>query len=236
MKLIAQINGTGPANTGHGGRGVEADDTRTRILLAALEIFAERGFHGGTIRAIVERARANQAAVHYHFRSKERLYQEVFGYAFLRMFQQIPAWLNRTEGAPREEAMRHLIAALLSGAEPADQALPYGRLMAWEILHPSGVIDWVVTGNLSAHVETVCRTVRRFLPSQMREPDVSAIALWLLGQCLVFQRGMELLRELYPGLPSVTVGNDTLIALVSELALNGLCHSFKGPESSRPPD
>ncbi len=220
--------------TGQGRPGVDSDGTRTRILLAALEIFAERGFHGGTIRAIVERARANQAAVHYHFRSKERLYQEVFGYAFLQMFRRIPARLDQSGQLPREEAMRRLIAALLSGAEPADQALPYGRLMAWEILHPSGVIDWVMTQDASAHLQTMHRIVRRFLPEETDEPIVSAIVLWLLGQCVVFQRGMDLLREFYPGLPSVRLGNDALITLVSTLALHGLCHRFEKPDSSQP--
>ena len=50
------------------------DDTKTRLLEAAGEEFAEKGFEGATIRSIIERAKANIAAVNYHFGDKERLY------------------------------------------------------------------------------------------------------------------------------------------------------------------
>ena len=45
-------------------------DTRTRILDAAEQLFAERGFRGTSIRAITDLAGANLAAVGYHFGSK----------------------------------------------------------------------------------------------------------------------------------------------------------------------
>ena len=50
------------------------DTTKARLLEAAGEEFAEKGFEGATIRSIIERARANIAAVNYHFGDKERLY------------------------------------------------------------------------------------------------------------------------------------------------------------------
>ena len=56
----------------------ETDPTRERILHAAAEIFADRGFRGTSIRAICEKAGTNVAAVNYHFQSKEKLYIEVF--------------------------------------------------------------------------------------------------------------------------------------------------------------
>ena len=51
-------------------------DTRQRLIEAAGEVFAERGFRAATIRDIVERAGANIAAVNYHFGDKENLYVE----------------------------------------------------------------------------------------------------------------------------------------------------------------
>ncbi len=52
-------------------------DTRERILDAAEHSFAARGFDGTSIRSIVEAARVNLAAVHYHFQSKEALLEAV---------------------------------------------------------------------------------------------------------------------------------------------------------------
>src|SRR6185436_12441481 len=42
-------------------------DTRERLVEAATRMFAERGYRHVTIRAISQAARANVAAVNYHF-------------------------------------------------------------------------------------------------------------------------------------------------------------------------
>ncbi len=51
--------------------------TRARILRAALEVFAERGFAAATLREITDVAQVNVAAIHYHFGSRDVLIHEV---------------------------------------------------------------------------------------------------------------------------------------------------------------
>jgi AcrR family transcriptional regulator len=50
-----------------------ASNSISRLLMGALESFAERGFHGTTTRDIASRARLSPAAVYVHYRSKEEL-------------------------------------------------------------------------------------------------------------------------------------------------------------------
>jgi AcrR family transcriptional regulator len=52
---------------------------RERILDAALDLFGERGLNGTTVRDIAARAKANVAAISYHFGGKDELYREVAG-------------------------------------------------------------------------------------------------------------------------------------------------------------
>jgi len=52
-------------------------NTQRRVLDAAERLFAEHGFEGASIRAIVDAANVNLAAVHYHFKSKEALLEAV---------------------------------------------------------------------------------------------------------------------------------------------------------------
>jgi len=51
--------------------------TEDKILNSAYKIFLLFGYHGTTIQQIAMQAGVNKSAVHYYFRSKERLYTKV---------------------------------------------------------------------------------------------------------------------------------------------------------------
>jgi len=51
--------------------------TEDEILCSAYDIFLLFGYHGTTIQQIALEAGVNKSAVHYYFRSKERLYVKV---------------------------------------------------------------------------------------------------------------------------------------------------------------
>ena len=51
--------------------------TRRRLLEAAEQLFSEEGFDRVSVRDITERAKANVAAVNYHFGSREGLVEQV---------------------------------------------------------------------------------------------------------------------------------------------------------------
>jgi AcrR family transcriptional regulator len=53
------------------------DDTRERILLAAAEIFAEKGYARATTRSIAEAAGVNEVTIFRHFGSKRNLLSEM---------------------------------------------------------------------------------------------------------------------------------------------------------------
>lgn len=56
---------------------VAADGTRRRILLAGLQLFAERGFYASSIRDIAARAAVKSASLYSHFSSKEAILAEL---------------------------------------------------------------------------------------------------------------------------------------------------------------
>ncbi|HVT48476.1 MAG TPA: CerR family C-terminal domain-containing protein [Vicinamibacterales bacterium] len=74
--------------------------TRRRIVDAATGLFAARGFKGVTIRAICRDARANVAAVNYHFGDKRGLYTEVIQSAAGLMLEATDAAKRAGEGQP----------------------------------------------------------------------------------------------------------------------------------------
>ena len=52
--------------------------TKARILGAAEEVFAAKGFEGASTREIAAAAGVNISSLHYHWESKETLYFAVF--------------------------------------------------------------------------------------------------------------------------------------------------------------
>jgi len=54
-----------------------APDAARRLLLAAVEAFAERGFHATTTRDIAGRAGMSPAALYIHYRTKEELLYQI---------------------------------------------------------------------------------------------------------------------------------------------------------------
>ena len=73
--------------------------TRDRILEAAGEQFAERGFRGATVRVICEKAGVNISAVKYYFGGKEELYSEVLRFWHDYAIKKYPPLLGAGEDA-----------------------------------------------------------------------------------------------------------------------------------------
>jgi AcrR family transcriptional regulator len=56
----------------------ESEESKKRLLDAAEEMFAQKGFDGTSIRDITAKAERNQASVNYFFGDKKELYEELF--------------------------------------------------------------------------------------------------------------------------------------------------------------
>jgi AcrR family transcriptional regulator len=55
----------------------DSKKTRAKLIEAAGQLFAEKGFNGVTVRDIAQKADTHLSALNYHFRTKEALYHEV---------------------------------------------------------------------------------------------------------------------------------------------------------------
>ena len=107
-------------------------ETRERVLEAAADVFAEKGFRDATVREIVARAEVNLAAVNYHFRDKERLYAEVLEREMRAVHAKHPI---DDAGAPPEKRLRAFVAGFLHRV--IDRGSRVGRLMAREMIEPT---------------------------------------------------------------------------------------------------
>ena len=99
--------------------------TRTRLMDAALDLLAERGEDGVTLRALTDAADANVAAVSYHFGSLKALYEASVEYALERYLDAQEEALSAlgTESTIEDLAAafaRPMMRALSSGGRDLD--------------------------------------------------------------------------------------------------------------------
>src|SRR3954451_15578579 len=88
------------------------DMTKARLLEAAGEEFAEKGFEAARVRSICRRAGVNLAAVNYHFGDKETLYVQTVLEAHRSGTELLPESVFQ-EGEPADQ-LRHFIHHFLS--------------------------------------------------------------------------------------------------------------------------
>jgi len=66
-------------------------DKRADILQAALELFADRGFHGTAVPLIAEKAHVGAGTIYRYFKDKENLVNELYRHWKTRLFESITA-------------------------------------------------------------------------------------------------------------------------------------------------
>lgn len=90
-------------------------DSRARLLAAAADEFAARGFVGANVDRIARRARVNKAMIYYHFASKLGLYREILRDMFRATGDRVAG--VAAAGGPPVGKVRAFVAALVAEAE-----------------------------------------------------------------------------------------------------------------------
>src|SRR5437870_11516411 len=159
-------------------------ETRRRLLEAAGEVFAEHGFRDATIREICERAKANIAAVHYHFGDKEELYAAVFTYArscAVAIFDgQVPST------ASAEERLRVFVRAVLTRFFDEGRPAWLGKLVAQEMIDPTKVLDGLVSERIRPNHERLKTIARELLGAEVDDEVLRLCAFSVAAQCFFY--------------------------------------------------
>lgn len=195
--------------------------TRDRIMKAAERLFAEHGYQATSVRAIVARARVNQAAINYHFDGKEGLYREVLRTAFQGLTENQVSHAGEAGGMSREDALVAFIRRQLRPLLARDEAARHLRIFNWESVHPTPVFRKLISEEAAPFMTVATELVRRFIPTADSRTQVIA-TLWLLGQCSIFVRNRERLAEPPLSLACDEAEVDWLARLVSGWAVAGL--------------
>jgi AcrR family transcriptional regulator len=195
--------------------------TRQRILNAAERLFAERGYDRTSIRAIVAKARVNQAAINYHFGGKDGLYREVLHEAFRALTEHQFAHAQEATTMSREEALQEFVRRQLWPLMGRDELSRHLRIFNWETVRPTPVFRKLVSEEAAPYMGLAMELVRRFLPDADQR-TLTVAAIWLIGQCSVFVRNREQLAGPPVGLSLDEAAVEALGRLIGRWVIGGL--------------
>jgi len=111
---------------------MQTSDARTRVLDAAVDLFAEHGYDGTSVSQVITRAGVAKGGFYHHFASKEALLYEVYGDLIGRQLAGMDEILARR--LPPADTLRALIADLVETT--AASARP--ALVFWREMHRLG--------------------------------------------------------------------------------------------------
>lgn len=153
-------------------------DTRERLLNAAEELFAERGFDAVSVRDIAAAAESNIAAVNYHFGGKDRLYHGVLRRALERRRERYVAAMQ--EAADRGDDLHAIVRAFyrthLEDTLRTDHGRCFLKLLVREIHHGTDEGACLIQEILLPLWRQVAGRVLAAVPDA--DPD---LAPWIIG-------------------------------------------------------
>ncbi len=159
----------------------DGQETRQRLLIAASEIFSKKGFWETTNADICEKARANTAAVNYHFGSKENLYIQAWKYSFDKSIIAHPPDGGVNANAPAEEKLQGSILALMSRiADPQSHDF---EIVHKEMANPTGLLTEIIEKSITPLDNDFQAIIRELLGNKASEQEVAFCYMSVKGQC-----------------------------------------------------
>jgi AcrR family transcriptional regulator len=195
--------------------------TRERILKAAERLFAERGYEATSVRAIVAKARVNQAAINYHFAGKDGLYREVLRAAFRALTEHQLAHAEEAKAMSRDKALAEFVRDQLRPLLARDEISRHIRIFNWEAVRPTAVFRKLMSEEAAPFMGLALDLVRRFLP-EADQRTLTVAAVWLIGQCSIFVRNREQLANPPVSLALDEAAVERLAKLISAWVVAGL--------------
>ena len=224
------------ANGGDTRAGAATGATKARILAAAEALFMAHGFEATSLRAITASADVNLAAVHYHFGSKEELFQSVLARRLDPMNRQRLELLSRLEAqcAPRPLPCERILTAFLIPAlalarDPERGGKDFLRLLGRAYADPAPFIRQFLSqqyGETIARFKTAFARALPHLPARELSWRLHFI-MGALSYTLAGTDALKLIAELNP-----TANDEVLLRRLAPFLLAGLTAPLPEPDSA----
>lgn len=209
-----------------------SEQTRARLIDAAGEMFAERGFHHTTVRQISKRAGANIAAVNYHFGDKTRLYTEVVRQS-MRAARLDAVRAAFEQNLPLEQILRAVVKTRLESLRSLDLGDWHFRIFAHELAKPTPAINVVVNEAIRPLYSRLCNLIGNMLRLPPDHEKTRLCAHSIIGQILFYSFARPVISRLAPNMKMTAAQIDHIADHITDFSLAYLRHARAKPKPTK---
>ena len=205
-------------------------NTKMKLLTAAAEVFAKKGYQHTTVAEIGRRANSNLAAVNYHFGSKDALYIAVWKRAFEEAMEVYPSDGGLGPHAHPEEKLHALIKSHIHRILDDGRLGHAGKILLQEMSNPTEAIHQVLHDTIQPLLKRTQNIIKELLGPEATDQEVGFCEMSVIHQSLAigFRKGKfpeHIIREITPDVI------DDLVEHITRFSLAGIAAIRKNIES-----
>jgi len=152
-------------------------NTKTRILIAASRVFSEKGYENTTVQDICTACDANIAAVNYHYKSKENLYQTVWTHLY-RINEEANKELFRDDLNP-ELQLRQFVSNRIKSTMDEGELGYLSKLISYELNSPSSSYEYLFETYIEERCNWILNLINRLSGKTLPESSLAHIFFFI---------------------------------------------------------
>ncbi len=207
---------------------LKATGSKQRLLEAACQLFAERGFHGTYLREVCRRAGISVSIVQYYFHGKEKLYEAVALEACRRLALPAKHDALLTANMAPKQRLQVIIESLFERLSGDSEWI--ANLAIRESVEPIGTIQNLVGTGLRKDLLLLQPAIRAMLGPQTDRNMVRLRALSVLSLCVFYCVAKATVLRIFPEFDKSTLSPENLAKHVMHISLGASDHSGRGEQ------
>ncbi|NRR28962.1 CerR family C-terminal domain-containing protein [Oxalobacteraceae bacterium] len=176
----------------------DGEQSRERLLGAALGLFAAQGYARTSTREIAKAAGANVAAISYYFGDKAGLYRATFGAMCSGPQTNVP--LFEQPHFTLRDALSGYYQQMLGPLHEGEHAEQLLRLWYREMLEPTGLWAEEIEQGIRPEHEALVRVLCRHLGLAAPTDDVQRLAYAIAALAVQIMMGRDIVKAITPQL------------------------------------
>ena len=189
---------------------IDGEESRQRLLHAAVHCFAEHGFSKTSTRQIAQQAGVNIAAISYYFEDKAGLYRAAYTEPMSSCCAKDDIALFGGSALTLEQALHGLYSGFI---EPLKQNILVQqciRLHMREMVEPTGLWDEEIDQGIKPYQAALAKLLCRHYGVKRVDDDITRLVVSIVALGVHMFVGRDLTLKLYPRIATTPKALDVM--------------------------